>query len=141
MAFRCCGHESCVSVAYVVDRGPLIAREIKQLVFQDRTPQRASELIALQSVVLGRKKVARVQIPVANIFEGGPMELICSGLGNDVDDRSPSASIACVEIVRLDAEFGQRIRIRKCRVYIGDQILVCCTVQFVGHLIAVRAVY
>ncbi len=90
---------------------------------------------------MGREEIPGVEIAVANEFEQRSVQIVRTGLGNDVDDRAAGAAILRIEVVGLHAEFGERVGIRKSSVEIGDVVLMAGAVQLVGNLVAERAIH
>src|SRR5207249_12103658 len=86
----------------------LIAAEEEQLVFDDRRTNRAAELVAVQTVALGREEVAGVEAPVAQELERVAADPVRAGFGDHVHSRGGVVTVPRRQRARLDLELLQR---------------------------------
>src|SRR5439155_21336633 len=91
--------------------GDLEAREKERPVLAQRPAERAAVLVALQALVLGRRRerITRVERVVAQELEPDAAKSVRAGSDRRVDDRPGRLAVLRGEIVRLNAELRQRV--------------------------------
>ena len=110
-------HERDVRRRTPANRRALIRAEEEQPVPQDRTAQRAAELVPLEAVVIPlavgadrRERARGVEPMVAEELEGIPREPVGARLGHGVDRRRRLEAVLRGEAARRDAELLERVR-------------------------------
>src|SRR5207245_2264864 len=82
------------------------------------------------------EKVARVHGPVAEELEQRSVQLVRTGLGDDIHYRARGAAILRAVIVGLDAELLESVGIRERVVHVGPGILVARAIREVCDALA-----
>ncbi len=108
--------------------------------FLDRAAEGSAKLIALDCVLLRREEVTRVEIAIAKVIECRSVNCIATRFRDDIDHRSAGPAVARIEIIGFDGELRERVRIGKCRVEVGDIVLVRRAIELIGDLVAHGAV-
>ena len=70
------------------------------------------ELVLPQNASVGAVKVAGIQVRIAQKLEPAAVQLVGAGLGDHVDLGACVVSVLGVAVVRDDAEFGNRVKVR-----------------------------
>ena len=68
---------------------PLVGHVKEGRIFHDRAAERTAKLVIVKRILRHRaavEKISGVQRVVAKIFERAAVDLVCAGLGDDVDD-------------------------------------------------------
>ena len=86
----------------------LVAGEEERPAFQNRTTQRAAELIALEVLLLRSEEVLRVERVVSQELEGAPVEGVRAGFGDGVERAASAVDLRRIGVL-LDAELLQRV--------------------------------
>ena len=107
----------------------MICSEKEQLVFEYGPAETAAVLVALERVLLRREEVAGIQVPIADEFEGAAMVLVGAGLRDDIDHGAGAEPVLCREVVGLDREFLNGIRVRKGKIRVQVRVVVTSAVH------------
>ena len=113
---------------------PLIAREVKQLVFEDRSASAAAELVAFQSVLRGSEIVPGVEIAVPQEFEDSAVYVVSPGFGDDIDHAAPGTPVNGAKVVLLQPELVDGVRIRERQIHAQVRVVVRAAVERVVTL-------
>src|SRR5437879_9188301 len=87
----------------------LIAAKEESLVVDEGSADSAAKLIALDAIGSGGrgKVILSVEDRIANEFEGVSMEIVCAGLGDDVDDAARIGAVLRAVVPGFEAGFLQ----------------------------------
>ena len=85
--------------------GALISAKEEKLVLHDGAAECAPELISLQRVALRRKEVSSVEDPIPHKFKRIAVEIVRTGLRNDVHISRCMYAILCLQSAGFDLEF------------------------------------
>ena len=91
----------------------LVVAEEERLVAQQRSAERAAELMGVERRLGRREEVPRVERLVAVVLEQRSAELVGAGADAQVDDRAAEHAELGGRVVRLDLEFLQRFEWRR----------------------------
>ena len=113
--------------------GALIPRKEESLVVNDRTTDSATVLIALDLIVGGggSEIVLGIEVRIANKLEDIAVEIVGTGLGDDVDDATGILTVLGAVVAGLDAEFLESIGKRKRLIDVGVFIDVIAAIELV----------
>ena len=112
----------------------IVRSEEKYFVLANRAAERSSVLIAMQCRGCARaERRIRVQDRVAHEFKYRSVQIVRAGLGDHVHDSRSGAPVFGVVIVRLHAEFLNRIRARDRIARIANSGLVQSAVKVIAH--------
>ena len=117
----------------------LVTAEEEQPVFQQRSAERAAELVALQRVALGREEVPGVEPVVPHELEHVAVEAIRSRLRDDVDGGGGVVPVARRQRAGLDLELLDRVGERRGEVQVVEGIVVRAAVHDVRHAVGLAA--
>ena len=114
--------------------------KVKQFVLHDRSTDTAAKLIAVESVVLGRKEISGIQGAIAKEFEGRAVNIIRSRLGDDVHGAAHCVTVFRCDIGGLKVEFLYRIRVGKGEIGIQISIVVTSPVKLIVDTAGARSI-
>ena len=109
--------------------GALVTREEEKFVLLDGAADSAAELVALQSVALGREEIASVQVAIAKKLESVAVEGVRSGFDHRVDGSRGMQSILCGQGAGLHLKLFQSVREWEGKIGGVERIVVQGSVQ------------
>jgi len=126
----------------ITECSALIPSKEKSLVVDDGAAESAAVLIALDAIGSGGrgKEILGVERGIAIEFEGVSVEIICAGLGDDIDDAARVRSVFRAVVAGLHAEFLERIGERKRLIDVGVFVNVVAAVELVANRILPSAI-
>src|SRR5262249_4296386 len=96
-ALLCGRRQRQTNCAWRIESGPLVVKKEESLVLNNRTTKRAAVVVPtiVWFFLAGTisKKVVSVEVGPATKIKAAPMKLVGARLSDDVDDRSPVATI------------------------------------------------
>ncbi len=112
------------------DAASFVRTEEEGFVFPDRTAQRAPKLILFEGGFRGwaESKAMSVQNVIAEEFVSAAVEIVCTRLGDDVDDGAGVAAVLGVKGIGDDAKFFNAIGRGLNRGEIGEEVVAVAAV-------------
>ncbi len=111
----------------------------KSFVFFDRTAERAAELIALEGIAHQRRRIARIELIVADKLERVAMQAVATRLRHGVDRAARVLAILGGQRARFNLEFLQRIGEGERQVQVVEGIVMSAAIEYVGGSIGQTA--
>src|SRR5262249_55446008 len=111
-----------------------VRSEVKQLVLDNRTADRAAELVAVERIVCWRKEIAGVERTIAQELKKVTVDLVGARARHNVHYTARGVAELGGEVIRIKSEFLNSIRVGERQVHIEKRVVVPDAIELIVHL-------